>query len=90
MGALLVYKFYLALENSNCPDYVAEKFWDSLSLYMAIPIVIKRYYKNYKVSGKEALQAKTFRFLTVLTSRLKTTKLLSPPVPEGDVANIVY
>ena len=32
------YKFYIAFENSDCDDYVTEKFWDSLSKGM-IPIV---------------------------------------------------
>ena len=24
------YKYYLAFENSNCVDYITEKFWDAL------------------------------------------------------------
>lgn len=36
------YKFYLALENSNCVDYVTEKFWKSLGDRMAVPIVLQR------------------------------------------------
>ena len=32
------YKFYLAFENSDCEDYITEKFWETLSLGM-IPIV---------------------------------------------------
>ena len=32
------YKFYIAFENSDCDDYITEKFWDTLSLGM-IPIV---------------------------------------------------
>ncbi len=31
-------KFYLAFENSNCTDYITEKFWNALNAY-AIPIV---------------------------------------------------
>ena len=31
------YKYYLAFENSNCVDYITEKFWDAL---------------KYKVSSK--------------------------------------
>lgn len=32
------YKFYIAFENSDCDDYITEKFWNSLSLGL-IPIV---------------------------------------------------
>ncbi|KAF1766834.1 hypothetical protein GCK72_006792 [Caenorhabditis remanei] len=36
------YKFYLAIENSNCKDYVTEKFWKSLDDRMTVPIVMRR------------------------------------------------
>ncbi|PIO75802.1 fucosyl transferase [Teladorsagia circumcincta] len=36
------YKFYIAFENSNCVDYVTEKFFETLISRMAVPIVIKR------------------------------------------------
>ncbi|EFO88875.1 CRE-FUT-4 protein [Caenorhabditis remanei] len=36
------YKFYLAIENSNCKDYVTEKFWKSLDDRMIVPIVMRR------------------------------------------------
>ncbi|KAE9420421.1 hypothetical protein Angca_005790 [Angiostrongylus cantonensis] len=36
------YKFYIALENSNCIDYVTEKFYESLISRMTVPIVLKR------------------------------------------------
>lgn len=32
------YKFYLAFENAICPDYVTEKYWDSVPVG-AIPVV---------------------------------------------------
>ncbi|CAJ0575995.1 unnamed protein product, partial [Mesorhabditis spiculigera] len=38
-----VYKFYIAFENSNCPDYVTEKFFETLQRGL-IPIVVKRQY----------------------------------------------
>ncbi len=27
------YKFYLAFENSNCLDYITEKFWNNALMY---------------------------------------------------------
>ncbi|KAJ8047099.1 Glycoprotein 3-alpha-L-fucosyltransferase A [Holothuria leucospilota] len=33
------YKFFLALENSQCEGYITEKFWNSLSRYKSVPIV---------------------------------------------------
>uniref|UniRef100_A0A1I7U414 Fucosyltransferase n=1 Tax=Caenorhabditis tropicalis TaxID=1561998 RepID=A0A1I7U414_9PELO len=36
------YKFYLAIENSNCQDYVTEKFWKSLDDRVTVPIVLLR------------------------------------------------
>ena len=33
------HSFYLAFENSNCPDYITEKFWRTLSKPV-IPIVM--------------------------------------------------
>ncbi|GMT33849.1 hypothetical protein PFISCL1PPCAC_25146, partial [Pristionchus fissidentatus] len=36
------YKFYLAFENSNCVDYVTEKFYETLLSRMAVPIVLDR------------------------------------------------
>ena len=35
----LKYKFYLAFENSRCPDYITEKFWLSLQQNI-VPIVL--------------------------------------------------
>jgi alpha-1,3-fucosyltransferase len=32
------YKFYLAFENAICPDYVTEKFYNTL-LFSTVPIV---------------------------------------------------
>ncbi|KAK5983287.1 Fucosyl transferase [Trichostrongylus colubriformis] len=36
------YKFYIAFENSNCNEYVTEKFFETLANRMAVPIVLKR------------------------------------------------
>ena len=32
----------MAFENSNCLDYVTEKFFNALRVFYSIPIVIKR------------------------------------------------
>lgn len=63
----------MALENSNCVDYVTEKFWDSLYYYEAVPIVIKReYYRNYGVLPSIFVEISVFyRFPTLLTLLLK-------------------
>ncbi|EYB94641.1 hypothetical protein Y032_0169g228 [Ancylostoma ceylanicum] len=36
------YKFYISIENSNCLDYVTEKFYESLISRMTVPIVLRR------------------------------------------------
>ena len=43
------YKFYLAFENSDCDDYITEKFWRALSLGM-IPIVRGRRVNYEKIA----------------------------------------
>ncbi|KAF1764494.1 hypothetical protein GCK72_004442 [Caenorhabditis remanei] len=41
------YKFTIAFENSNCKDYVTEKFWRKAGRYKVVPIVMERkIYKN--------------------------------------------
>ena len=41
------YKFYLAFENSNCVDYITEKFWDSLK-HKLLPIVMGARVEDYE------------------------------------------
>ncbi|KHJ94537.1 hypothetical protein OESDEN_05528 [Oesophagostomum dentatum] len=36
------YKFYISIENSNCVDYVTEKFFEALISRMTVPIVLRR------------------------------------------------
>ncbi|ULU04167.1 hypothetical protein L3Y34_017153 [Caenorhabditis briggsae] len=43
------YKFVIAFENSNCKDYVTEKFWRKAEQYKMVPIVMSR--KIYKDLG---------------------------------------
>lgn len=48
------YYFYFALENSNCVDYVTEKFFNSLDYYKSVPIVMKRkIYDDLKVKDRD-------------------------------------
>ena len=35
------YPFFMALENSNCKDYVTEKYWDRFQ-QLSVPIVMRR------------------------------------------------
>ncbi|PIK56041.1 putative glycoprotein 3-alpha-L-fucosyltransferase A-like [Apostichopus japonicus] len=42
------YKFYLALENSQCKDYISEKFWLNAFSHQSIPIVYGTSIENYK------------------------------------------
>ncbi|GMT03691.1 hypothetical protein PENTCL1PPCAC_25865, partial [Pristionchus entomophagus] len=43
------YKFYLAFENSNCVDYVTEKFYETMRSRQAVPVVLHR--KTYEDLG---------------------------------------
>lgn len=42
------YKFYLALENSQCKDYISEKFWSNAFSHQSVPIVYGTSIENYK------------------------------------------
>lgn len=42
----------MAFENSNCKDYVTEKFYETARVRMAVPLVIRRStYEDVGVSG---------------------------------------
>ena len=42
------YKFYLAFENSNCADYITEKFWNNALNHDMLPIVMGAPISDYK------------------------------------------
>ncbi|XP_022110763.1 alpha-(1,3)-fucosyltransferase 6-like [Acanthaster planci] len=42
------YKFYLALENSECEEYITEKMWDRTLLLGVVPIVYGASRKDYE------------------------------------------
>ncbi|PIK56042.1 putative glycoprotein 3-alpha-L-fucosyltransferase A-like [Apostichopus japonicus] len=42
------YKFYLALENCECEDYITEKFWEKSFMYNTVPIVYGTTRENYE------------------------------------------
>merc|ERR1711979_34656 len=44
------YKFYLSFENSNCIDYITEKFWDALK-YKVLPIVMGARPEDYTAAA---------------------------------------
>ena len=41
------YKFFLAFENSNCKEYITEKFWRSLH-YGLVPVVFGAPMMDYR------------------------------------------
>ncbi|CAJ0588658.1 unnamed protein product [Cylicocyclus nassatus] len=56
------YKFYISIENSNCVDYVTEKFFEALISRMAVPIVLKReIYKNIGAPADSFIALDDFR-----------------------------
>jgi len=47
------YKFYLAFENSNCRDYITEKFFVNGLQYSVVPIVMGAHPDDYKRAAPE-------------------------------------
>ncbi|XP_004522511.1 glycoprotein 3-alpha-L-fucosyltransferase A [Ceratitis capitata] len=45
------YKFYLAFENSNCKDYITEKFFNNALKHNILPIVMGARPEDYEVSA---------------------------------------
>ncbi|XP_008835145.1 galactoside 3(4)-L-fucosyltransferase-like [Nannospalax galili] len=48
MATLARYKFYLAFENSQHPDYITEKLWRNAMEAWAVPVVLGPSRKNYE------------------------------------------
>ena len=42
------YKFYLSFENSNCVDYITEKFWSNALQHNMLPIVMGASLQDYE------------------------------------------
>lgn len=49
------YKFYLSFENSNCQDYITEKFYDNGLRGGAIPIVMGARREDYARSAPQVI-----------------------------------
>jgi len=47
------YRFYLAFENHNCPDYITEKFFNVIRTRKMIPIVMGASKEAYNLFGPE-------------------------------------
>ncbi|XP_048745363.1 glycoprotein 3-alpha-L-fucosyltransferase A-like isoform X2 [Ostrea edulis] len=45
------YKFYLAFENSNCRDYITEKFFRNALMYDVLPVTMGAHPDDYKRSA---------------------------------------
>ncbi|CCD69223.1 Alpha-(1,3)-fucosyltransferase fut-6 [Caenorhabditis elegans] len=66
------YKFYISMENSNCKDYVTEKFWKALNDRMTIPIVLARkYYKDLGVPDSAYIAVDDYATLDEFLAHVK-------------------
>ncbi|VDK60453.1 unnamed protein product [Cylicostephanus goldi] len=66
------YKFYISIENSNCVDYVTEKFFQALISRMAVPIVLKReIYKNIGAPADSFIALDDFRNIEDMVEHVK-------------------
>ncbi|PAV57939.1 hypothetical protein WR25_23838 [Diploscapter pachys] len=65
------YKFYFAMENTNCKDYVTEKFYKSLHPRMAVPIILSRkYYRDVGAPEDSYIAIDDFENLDEFTKRI--------------------
>ncbi|VDO54283.1 unnamed protein product [Haemonchus placei] len=66
------YKFYVAFENSNCVDYVTEKFYETLISRMSVPIVLKRdIYINVGAPEKSFIALDDFQTIADMVNYIK-------------------
>ena len=67
------YKFFFAFENSNCKDYVTEKFFHHGIQSQSVPIVLGTDRKSYeKLAPKNSfIHVDDFRSLTELSNYMK-------------------
>ncbi|CAI5443011.1 unnamed protein product [Caenorhabditis angaria] len=66
------YLFYISIENSNCKDYVTEKFWQSLGERMVVPIVLTRkYYRDLGVPDSAYISVDDFSNISELVAHIK-------------------
>ncbi|KAF1770847.1 hypothetical protein GCK72_002671 [Caenorhabditis remanei] len=67
------YKFYIAFENSNCEDYVTEKFWEKAGWYNMVPIVFERkIYRNLGIPDEMYIAVNDFQNLEDFISFVKS------------------
>ncbi|CAO4364188.1 unnamed protein product [Caenorhabditis nigoni] len=66
------YKFTIAFENSNCKDYVTEKFWIKAERYRMVPIVMSRkIYKNLGIPDNMYIAVDDFKSLKEFVEFIK-------------------
>ncbi|PAV56992.1 hypothetical protein WR25_05174 isoform B [Diploscapter pachys] len=65
------YKFYISIENTNCIDYVTEKFYETLYSRMAVPIVLAReYYQKLGIPDDSYIAIDDFENLEDLAAEV--------------------
>ena len=52
------YKFYFAFENSNCDDYITEKFFNSIRRADVVPVVMGASKEAYNLYGPQVFTIK--------------------------------
>ncbi|CAI5442945.1 unnamed protein product [Caenorhabditis angaria] len=60
------YKFYISIENSNCKDYITEKFWRNIKNRFVVPIVLgKQLYLDSGIPEKSFIALDDFENLEI-------------------------